>query len=482
MQNVSCPSCGANVQFKSHASVMAVCEYCKSTILKDADAVKDLGRMSDVLDDYSPIQIGTAGRFGSQGFTVIGRIQLRYDAGLWNEWYLLFDDGNPAWLSDASGQYTITFEKQDSATLPAFSDIHAGSLYSILGQTWIASDVRTAQCTGGQGELPFKVGQGWEAKVADFRNGRNFLTLDYSAPDQPKVYAGQSVTLDQLKCQFLRDDDTIHDSAGKLRSKVERLGCPSCGSNVDFVPGVTIHIVCPSCRAEVDTTTKTAVVREASRRMQANSTTVELGAKAMIAGSPYQVIGVMKRRDNEGSSWTEYLMHNPGKGFMWLVETDEGWFRAQVLDEWPAWQRGETASLGNQAYRKECEYNATVTFAAGAFNWRVHAGDTVRVTEFSLSKKSLAAELTANELTWSQSTPVPADQIRAWFGTAVKAEKLPPKTPILTIAKYFLIGLLTFNFIPLMLEFGHTWKYMLFASAAIYLPAWGINLMNDERS
>ena len=482
MQNVSCPSCGANVQFKSHASVMAVCEYCKSTIIKDADAVKDIGRMSDVLDDYSPIQIGTAGRFGSQGFTVIGRIQLRYDAGLWNEWYLLFDDGNPAWLSDASDQYTLTFEKQNGALLPAFNDIHAGSLYSILGQTWIASDVRTAQCTGGQGELPFRVGQGWEAKVADLRNGRNFLTLDYADADRPKVYAGQSVTLDQLQCQLLRDEDTIRNSSGKLKSKVERLGCPSCGSNVNFVPGVTVHIVCPSCRAEIDTTTRTAAVMEASHRMTANTTTVELGAKATIGGSAYLVIGVMKRRDDEGSSWTEYLMHNPGKGFMWLVETGEGWFRAKVLDEWPLWNRDETAKLGNQTYRKEYEYDAAVTFAAGAFNWRVHAGDTVRVTEFSLGKNSLAAELTANELTWSQSAPVSADQIRAWFGTEVKAEKLQPKTPILSIAKYFMYGLLAFNFIPLMLEFGHTWKYVLFAAAAIYVPAWGISKMNDERS
>lgn len=482
MQNVSCPSCGAHVQFKSHASVMAVCEYCKSTLLKEADAVKDIGRMSDVLDDYSPIRIGTAGRFGSRSFTVIGRIQLRYDAGLWNEWYLLFDDGDPAWLSDACGQYTFTVEKQGAVTLPAFDDVHAGSLYGILGQTWIASDVRTAQCTGGQGELPFKVGQGWVAKVADFRNGRNFLTLDYSDADRPKVYAGQSATPDQLQCQFLRDDDTIRDSAGKFRSKVERLGCPSCGSNVDFVPGVTVRIICPSCHAEADTTTRTAIVQEAARRMQANTTTVELGAQAMIAGAHFRVLGVMKRRDDEGASWTEYLMHNPGKGFMWLVETGEGWFRAQVLDEWPAWNRGETAVLGNQTYRKQYDYDATVTFAAGAFNWRVHAGDTVRVTEFGFGKKSLAAELTANELTWSQSVPVPADQIRAWFGTAVKAEKLPPKTPIITIAEYFLVGLLAFNAIPLMLEFGHTWKYVLFAAAAIYLPAWGISRMNGERS
>src|SRR5450830_802955 len=129
MQTVSCPSCGAQVQFRSHASVMAVCEYCKTTILKDADSVKDLGKMSDVLEDYSPIQIGTSGSFGSQNFTVIGRIQLRYSAGRWNEWYIMYDDGKTAWLGDSSGLYTLTTERQSKVPLPAFADIVPSCTY-----------------------------------------------------------------------------------------------------------------------------------------------------------------------------------------------------------------------------------------------------------------------------------------------------------------------------------------------------------------
>jgi len=86
MQKVSCPSCGAEVSFRSAASVMAVCEYCHSTLLKDAESVKDIGKMSDVLEDYSPIQINTSGEYQGKHFTVVGRIQLRYDDGFWNEW------------------------------------------------------------------------------------------------------------------------------------------------------------------------------------------------------------------------------------------------------------------------------------------------------------------------------------------------------------------------------------------------------------
>src|ERR1700712_5914844 len=125
MQQVSCPTCGPPVTFRSAASVMAVCDYCKSTLIKDADAVRNIGKMSDVLEDYSPIQINTSGSIdeaisggsGTIGFLGVGGIQLRYPAGFWNEWYVLDDRGHGAWLSDASGQYVFT-RTVDPQTLP----------------------------------------------------------------------------------------------------------------------------------------------------------------------------------------------------------------------------------------------------------------------------------------------------------------------------------------------------------------------------
>ena len=108
---------------------MAVCEFCRAAVLKDADDVKNIGTMAVALEDYSPIQIGTAGSFGGRNFSVVGRIQLRYEQGMWNEWFLLFDDGAASWLSDASGLYTITIERETPGPLPSFDDqpTNAGS-------------------------------------------------------------------------------------------------------------------------------------------------------------------------------------------------------------------------------------------------------------------------------------------------------------------------------------------------------------------
>ena len=88
MFKLACPSCGAEVAFRSATSAIAVCEYCRSTLVREADAVRDVGKMSAVLEDYSPLRIGVSGVYSGRAFAVIGRIQLRYDAGFWNEWYL----------------------------------------------------------------------------------------------------------------------------------------------------------------------------------------------------------------------------------------------------------------------------------------------------------------------------------------------------------------------------------------------------------
>lgn len=450
---------------------MCVCEYCKTTILKDADSVKNFGKMSDVLEDYSPIQIGTSGVFAGRGFTVIGRIQLRYSAGRWNEWYVLFDDGKTAWLGDSSGLYTLTIEKTGKTPLPLFENIVPARIYPIVGKSWTAAEVRTADCTGGQGELPFKVGEGWQAKVADFRNGTSFLTLDYSDSADPTVYIGQAVTLEELKCQLLRDDDQVKTSAGKFKGKVDALACPSCGSSIQFLPGVTSNIICPSCRAQVDASGPTAEVLAAGKRMEDVHLTLDLGALATISGRQYQIIGLMQRIDDEGTVWAEYLLYSARAGFLWLIETDDGWARANVQTDWPIWAQEETATLGKDSYTKLYRYNSKVIFAAGAFNWRVNIDDKTEIVEFQNGQNKLAAEMTPDEITWSQSSPVGADQIRAWFGDAIKADKAGSSDQVSGMSTKFLWWIAGLNAVPLLFSFGGTWFTVALAMAAVYFPA-----------
>lgn len=481
MQQVSCPSCGASIQFKSTSSVLAVCEFCRTTVLKDAGSVVNLGKMSEVLEDYSPLQIGTSGQFERRSFTLIGRLQLQYSDGYWNEWYVLFDDGGTGWLSDASGQYVMTFQTQVAEQLPAFERLLPGTGIIVAGHSFTASDVRTAKCTAGQGELPFKVGAGYPIRVADCRGADAFITLDYSDGEFPRLYQGRAVELPELKPQLLRDPDTIKDSAGHFRGKVSALNCPSCGAAVNCVPGATVHIICPSCHAAVDTAGDVATVLAAGHAAAGVSFTLTLGAGATIAGSRYTILGAMRRSDNDGSAWNEYLLYSPGKPFIWLIESEGQWQRASVLDRWPSWDGAGHAIAGNVRFDRSCDYVAKVDFAVGSFNWRVKVGDTVRVTEFEAPGKRLAAEVSREELTWSLSTPVPPDQVRAWLGVAV-SNQATAHPSYRAMARRVLIPMLIVNAIPLLLATRSTLGYSLLAALAIYIPAYFLDAWQDRSS
>lgn len=492
MYQASCPGCGAPVSFRSAASVMAVCEFCRTTLLKDADSVRDLGKMAEVLEDYSPIRIGVSGMFNKHAFTVIGRIQLRYSAGFWNEWYVISDEGRPAWLSDASGQYAMTAEAAGPPDLPKFDALRAGSRVKLGDAVYVASDVRSAKCVSGQGELPFQVGAGWETRVADFRRVRQFLTLDYSDGEVPKAYRGQAVKLDELKCQLLRGSDEIQDTAGRYKGKVGSLACPACGATASYTPGATTHLVCPSCHAQIDTSSAVAEVIAAGERIAAVKTTLELGAKATIERESWTLIGLMRREEigeSEDSQWTEYLLYSEKKGFQWLVETSEGWETASVLDEWPQWDGGSQATLPEGSYSKIYDYGARVLFAAGAFNWRVAVGDSVRVTDYRTGDRKLSMEASDEEITWSRSASIDADRVMEWFGKkkAPAGLKLAPVSAAgiakdnRTIAKWLTVALLVINVIPLFVAFSDVIETLFFFWFALYVPAaWLDGTLKDE--
>ncbi|EEF22263.1 conserved hypothetical protein [Ricinus communis] len=148
-------------------------------------------------------------------------------------------------------------------------------------------------------------------------------------------------------------------------------------------------------------------------------------------------------------------MYGPRAGFSWLVLTEDGWSGANVLPEWPmAYTPGAPAVVVDKVqYAALYSYEAEVTYAVGAFNWRVSVGDTAQVAEFQAGQLRLAAETTDSEMTWSRSSPVSADQLAVWFGASFKGKvKAPSKSKPFgnnryrTTAKFFIYAVIVVLF------------------------------------
>jgi len=207
MQKCNCPSCGATVTFQSAASILAVCEYCASTLVRHDLNLEDVGKMAALLVDGSPLQLRAEGRYRKVHFTVVGRIQLRYEKGLWNEWHLLFDDLRSGWLGESGGIYAVSFSTPVSEAIPRFEDLHPGGRVVLNGQPYEVTQLQKTFCVAGEGELPFAIGPGYAVPVADLAGPANKLaTLDYSE-EIPLVFLGEYMEFEQLHLSGLREFD-----------------------------------------------------------------------------------------------------------------------------------------------------------------------------------------------------------------------------------------------------------------------------------
>ena len=476
--SAACPSCGAPVVFRSAGSVMAVCEYCQTTVLREDQSVTDHGEMSAVLEDYSPLQIGSSGIYDGVNFALIGRIQLQYPDGMWNEWYLQFDDGSNGWLADASGQYVLTRHAGVFAAALQFDALEINQMMVYQSITYRVTDFRRATCTGGQGELPFVVGQGWEAAVADLRFQARFMSLDYSDGYPPQVFEGRAVSLTSLKMQLLRDGQQVKSTTGKVKGNITNLACPNCGSPIPYVLGMAEHLACPACRAEVSISGPQAETLQTHKELVTLKSALSLGDNAPIEGQRYVVIGLMQLEEvgeDESSLWTEYLLYSLEAGFLWLVDSGESdWQKVNVLNDFPE-TRGSNVEWNGQQWQRQWAYQGRVLYAVGAFNWRVKIGDTTAIVDYKNGSNTLTSEQNANEIGWSLATPISGTIVRQLFGKKQPTTEEAPSSPALsseqTTLKWLSIALWVINLPIILFGSGSFFLTLIAQFVLIFLPA-----------
>lgn len=415
----SCPSCGAPVVFKSASSILAVCDYCQSTLVRHDQALEDIGKMASLVEDRSPLQLGAEGSYKGVHFALIGRIQVKYGQGTWNEWHLLFDDMRTGWLSEAGGEYVLTFARYVEDRLPEVSELKVGQRFVLASQTWAVSNIENAECIAGQGELPFKVGAGYPVVAVDLRNSANFATLDYSETP-PLFFIGEAVDFKSLKMSNLREGMAIPTAT--VEAQVFR--CPSCGAPLQARSKDILAVGCAACGAVVDTADRNykLLSKALGARDEKYAPRLPLGSKGVLEGKPVEVIGFLVRQSKvEGIAydWREYLLAGENGTYRWLTEYDGHWNVVDVLSKPPTTSgivMVDNVRYGDQSFRHfSTTPVAEVIQVAGEFTWRVRRGETSQVIDYVAPPLMLSRESTDNDLNWSLGTYAEPEAIAEAF-------------------------------------------------------------------
>jgi hypothetical protein len=206
-QSFNCPSCGGAVKFQSQQSVFAVCVYCRSSLVRHDVDVEAIGKMAELQDDLSPVQIGSSGVFQNKTFSVIGRIRQKWDEGFWNEWCALFTDGRTGWLAEAQGFWMVSFETSSVGLPQVRSAFQVGGGVELAGTHFEINDIKDISCAFSEGELPFAAPLGRQSVSIDLIAPKDrFASLDLSA-EGVLAYVGAYQEFSDFKFQNTRKID-----------------------------------------------------------------------------------------------------------------------------------------------------------------------------------------------------------------------------------------------------------------------------------
>ena len=421
-----CPGCGAPVNFASAQASIAVCPYCRSTVAREGEVLKRIGTMAEVFEDYSPLQLGATGMApaGPDGrrhaFTLIGRLQMRSEAGTWSEWVALLDGDGLGFLSEDNGSFVWSLPWKPGRAVPEFrpQDWTLGREVQADGRHFTVASVQDAQLVSAQGQLADLPALGRGFKLVELRDELGgVLSLEFRG-GKTACTLGAAVDLEQLRLQGLRGD---------VSSKAERgrhFNCPKCGGAVQLRFDSSKSVSCPSCGSLIDMSGGIGGELRYAEQRRGVRPQIPLGSQGRLDGLPWQVVGFQRRQgrepgDDESFVWDEYLLYNAKAGFAFIVDSSDGWSMGRVTSGAPKVAKsGESATYMRQRYAKESAYRAETLYVEGEFYWRVQQDQVTSNVDYvnAGKKSSLAQETWRNETTWTHAQQIPAQTLAEAFG------------------------------------------------------------------
>src|SRR5262249_1224912 len=212
-----------------------------------------LGKVADLAETGSPLKVGLTGQHQGKRFRLVGRAQYKHAAGgVWDEWYAAFPANRWGWLAEAQGRFYLTFECKPSqqAPLPPFDALEPDRRLKLGdNQEFTVAELGRATTLSAEGEIPYRFEPDEPLDYADlYGPDADFATLDYSG-DEPALYLGSEVTLDELGIS----SGTRGDDREAPRISALQIACPQCGGPLTLVaPDKTERVACPNCLSLLD--------------------------------------------------------------------------------------------------------------------------------------------------------------------------------------------------------------------------------------
>ena len=197
-QKLSCPSCHAPLNIKHRFVKMVTCDFCGQVSLLKDSGLDPTGQTAKLAMLPSPLYVDATGELQGKRFRIMGRLRYQYDAGLWDEWFLVLENDKPGWLVEDEGEYRFYVKQTLTSSVLDFDDVRVGSTLSIAGHKVFITEKGRARIAGGEGQLAFAIIPGERVNYVDGNSGDKLVSLEYTE-DEIELSFGRAVAREDLK-------------------------------------------------------------------------------------------------------------------------------------------------------------------------------------------------------------------------------------------------------------------------------------------
>jgi hypothetical protein len=400
-------------------------------VVRNGEVLQRIGKMAELFDDHSPLQLQACGTFNGKAFTLVGRLQYKYGEGTWTEWYALLADGSNAFLSEDNGAYVFTTPQPQQRELPPAQAFRLNATTAINGKTFTVTSNQEVALLSAQGELPRMPELGHAFAMVELRSqnadpqagGGDVLSIDYGT-QPPSVSMGRAVLLEDLKLSGLRDESAKDE-------KARQFNCPNCGASLSLQLASSKSLTCSSCHSIIDVSQGIGGELRHALQDEPVQPLIALGSTGQLQGAQWQVVGYQHRMGtdptdpDEHFGWDEYLLFNAKRGFTFLVDSTDGWSVVKPATGAPVvGSDAQSANYLGTRYLLKESYIAETDYVLGEFYWQVQRGQRTNNRDYVGGTSLLSMEQGSAELTWSVGSKIAS-------GTVVQAFNLQDKKDLL---------------------------------------------------
>lgn len=410
MTEGKCPGCGAPVRFAAGDASVVVCGSCQTVVARTDRGLEQHGKVAALVDTDSPLSVGMSGRYDGVGYRVTGRLQRSNGTSTWDEWALWFDDARAGWLSESEGAWRVMFPEQGA---PQFQAWNVGVRFFVGKTTYVVEEVGHAEVLSGEGELPSGFTPGVRARFAEATGPGGAFAYVERLPDEAAVlFVGRGTTLAALGLET-----SGAPPARKKAAKLAALKCTQCGGPLELrAPDEAKRVGCPFCGALLDCSSGN--LRFLEKLKQPKPSPIPLGRKGKLFGVEWTCLARLKRScavDGVRYPWVEYLFWEKASGFRWLMESNGHWTWLEPVAAGDVTVMGRVAECKGTTYKLFQKVEARTDEVMGECYWEVAGGDVSRAEEYIAPPHALNLDRTVDELSWTYSTYLTAEQVKEAF-------------------------------------------------------------------